>query len=132
MVDMEMTMSKPVVKYSSAVSNYRYVLLMIDPDAPFPCAPPGVTISDHIHYAAVVRAINQILLPVDILIDYHSPHPSIGIHRYQIYLFDWSPGRQLVMHNDPDNRTLFNMDVFRSDNNLNGPITAFQFRVMRS
>ncbi|XP_046339392.2 protein MOTHER of FT and TFL1 homolog 2-like [Haliotis rufescens] len=122
-------MDVPEVCYVDAKESQPYLLIMIDPDAPFPCAPPDVTMEHILHYVVIVTGIKGVLVPERNMLNYHPPAPPRGIHRYQFYLFPWEESHIPDLdYNSPSQRSGFNLTVFENANKLRQPVAVFQFR----
>ncbi|XP_041361164.1 CEN-like protein 1 [Gigantopelta aegis] len=126
-----LTASSPVLVYAQATEGSRYLVVMVDPDAPYHCAPPGRSLADFIHYAAIMEPHNGRLSSVFNLISYQGPNPPIGVHRYQIYLYNWSRSGIPVLRNNASVRTNFNRTKFQAENHLARHEAFFQFKVKK-
>ncbi|XP_071100675.1 protein D2-like [Haliotis cracherodii] len=117
----------PCIKFKQGKKGESYVLVFVDPDAPYPCA--NSYGSNYLHYAAVVKNMNGELKPSKVLVHYSGPHPPKGTHRYQFYVFPWKSSKKPVLHNSDKSRGDFNLNRFKTDNHLKKPVAVFQLNV---
>ncbi|XP_067664571.1 uncharacterized protein [Haliotis asinina] len=120
----------PRINFQQGREGESYILVFVDPDAPYPCANSDG--SSFLHYAAVVTQGNGELQPSQVLVNYHGPHPPRGTHRYQFYVFPWASNQRPVLHNTDQSRSHFKLNQFKSENSLNEPVAVFQFKVPRA
>ncbi|MED6180920.1 mRNA-capping enzyme subunit beta [Stylosanthes scabra] len=117
---------KPRVEIGGHDLREAYTLIMTDPDAPSPSDP---YLREHLHWMVVdIPGTTDASFGREI-VEYESPRPVIGIHRYVFILLKQHRGRQTVR--PPASREQFNTRIFSQENGLGLPVAAVYFNAQR-
>ncbi|XP_019626432.1 PREDICTED: phosphatidylethanolamine-binding protein 4-like isoform X2 [Branchiostoma belcheri] len=122
----------PIVKYKEAKEGTRYLLLMVDPDAPSAKNP---VMRYWLHWVVTQIQGEDLKRGIEsqdwgsigrTLMSYNPPTPpkGSGPHRYQFFLFQLQPGQDVTLKND--DRGKFDLQGFTA--NLKGPVASTQFK----
>ncbi|XP_041642738.1 phosphatidylethanolamine-binding protein 4 [Cheilinus undulatus] len=118
----------PQVKYSRAKETMKYVLVMIDPDAPSHTNPTG---ADWRHWL-VVNIQGKLLKNGEIqgktLTEYRPPSPprSRGFHRYQFMLYEQPPDKSVFLTEKESSHAKWSLSNFVTKFGLGKEVAAVQ------
>ncbi|XP_065851548.1 protein MOTHER of FT and TFL1-like isoform X2 [Euphorbia lathyris] len=120
-----MVVDPPKIKFTGR-PDYLYTLVMVDPDAPSPCAP---TMREWLHwYVTDIPGGSDISKGKEIT-PYESPCPRIGVHRFVFVLFQQKEPLGLV--NVPQSRKNFSTRLLAADLDLGLPAAVVFFHAQR-
>ncbi|XP_069476283.1 phosphatidylethanolamine-binding protein 4 [Ambystoma mexicanum] len=121
----------PLVKFPYARLYKKYVLIMVDPDAPNRAEPTKRFWRHWLVTDIQGQNLMDGKLNGRVLSDYRRPNPphGSGYHRYQFLLFE-QPGGEDITMTDYERRTRasWNMDKFIDNCNLGTPEATAQFQ----
>ncbi|XP_017272627.1 phosphatidylethanolamine-binding protein 4 isoform X1 [Kryptolebias marmoratus] len=118
----------PQIYFSGARKEKKYVLVMVDPDAPSRTKSSGywrhwlvVDIKDN--------ALKKGNIQGKTLTDYHPPMPppKTGFHRYQFMLFEQPPGTSVSLTDQEKSRGKWDLQAFITRFGLGTPVSTVQF-----
>ncbi|XAR71737.1 hypothetical protein NMG60_11018140 [Bertholletia excelsa] len=117
--------SRPRVEIGGEGMRASYTLIMTDPDAPSPSDP---YLREHLHWIVTdIPGTTDASFGREI-VNYETPKPFIGIHRYVFILFK-QRARQTVRA--PASRDHFCTRSFSQENDLGLPVAAVYFNAQR-
>ncbi|NP_001087297.1 phosphatidylethanolamine binding protein 4 L homeolog precursor [Xenopus laevis] len=123
----------PLVRYSKAQPGVKYVLIMVDSDAPSRWDPKyrywrHWLLTDIPGWQLIS---GQDLTGIDISA-YHrpSPPPGTGYHRYQFYLYEQPIGIQPYLLPEESPRSTWDFEAFVERTKLGKPLATTQFMAM--
>ncbi|XP_037536602.1 phosphatidylethanolamine-binding protein 4 [Nematolebias whitei] len=118
----------PQIYFSGAHKEKKYVLMMVDPDAPSRTKSSG-----YFRHWLVVDIKSNVLKKGTIqgktLTDYHPPTPPLktGFHRYQFMLFEQPPSTSVSLTDQEKSRGKWDLQAFMTRFGLGEPVAAVQF-----
>ncbi|XP_050385244.1 CEN-like protein 1 [Argentina anserina] len=117
---------KPRVDIGGQDMRAAYTLIMTDPDFPSPSDP---CLREHLHWLVTdIPGTTDVSFGREV-VEYETPKPVVGIHRYVFLLFRQARGRQTVRV--PASRDNFNTRKFSEENDLGLPVAAVYFNAQR-
>ncbi|KAL6131990.1 PREDICTED: CEN-like protein 1 [Fragaria vesca subsp. vesca] len=118
--------AKPRVDIGGEDMRAAYTLIMTDPDYPSPSDP---CLREHLHWMVTdIPGTTDVSFGREV-VEYETPKPVVGIHRYVFLLFQQTRGRQTVRV--PASRDNFNTRKFSQENSLGLPVAAVYFNAQR-
>ncbi|XP_021827034.1 CEN-like protein 1 [Prunus avium] len=118
--------AKPRVEIGGEDMRAAYTLIMTDPDFPSPSDP---YLREHLHWMVTdIPGTTDASFGRENM-EYESPRPVVGIHRYVFLLFKQMRGRETVR--GPACRDNFNTRTFSQENGLGLPVAAVYFNAQR-
>lgn len=118
--------AKPRVDIGGDDMRGAYTVIMTDPDFPSPSDP---YLREHLHWLVTdIPGTTDASFGKEI-VEYETPRPVVGIHRYVFLLFKQTRGRQTVRA--PASRDNFNTRKFSQENGLGLPVAAVYFNAQR-
>ncbi|KAM5557296.1 hypothetical protein ABKV19_024599 [Rosa sericea] len=119
--------AKPRVDIGGEDMRAAYTLVMTDPDFPSPSDP---YLREHLHWLVTdIPGTTDVSFAGREVVEYETPKPVVGIHRYVFMLFKQARGRQTVRV--PASRDNFNTRQFSQENGLGLPVAAVYFNAQR-
>ncbi|KAJ4954941.1 hypothetical protein NE237_011724 [Protea cynaroides] len=117
--------TSPRVEIGGKDMRIFYTLVMTDPDAPGPSDP---YLKEHLHWLVTdIPGTTDDSFGKE-MVEYETPKPIIGIHRYAFILFR-QKGRQTVQA--PASRDHFSTRMFAEANDLGLPVAALYINAQR-
>ncbi|XP_039117983.1 CEN-like protein 2 [Dioscorea cayenensis subsp. rotundata] len=117
--------SKPRVEVQGEDLRSLFTLLMTDPDVPGPSDP---YLREHLHWIVTdIPGTTDASFGREV-VNYESPRPNIGIHRFIFVLFKQ---KKRLSVSAPASRDGFNTRQFAEENDLGLPVAAVYFNAQR-
>ncbi|PUZ57716.1 hypothetical protein GQ55_5G451600 [Panicum hallii var. hallii] len=118
------TAAPPLVRISGR-RNDLYTLIMTDPDAPSPSDP---TMREYLHWIVANIPGGTDASKGEEVVEYMSPRPPVGIHRYVLVLFEQ---KTRVRAEAPAERANFNTRAFAAAHELGLPTAVVYFNAQK-
>ncbi|KAM0918777.1 hypothetical protein ACQ4PT_008623 [Festuca glaucescens] len=118
--------AKPRVEVQGGDLRSFFTLVMTDPDVPGPSDP---YLREHLHWIVTdIPGTTDASFGKEV-VNYESPKPNIGIHRFILVLFQQT--HRGSVKNTPSSRDRFRTHEFAKDNELGLPVAAVYFNAQR-